>query len=360
MPAPVGRDLELTRAQLLGWFENALPDASDVEVGELTGPGGTGFSSDTLLFDLTYREAAECFTIGLVARIHPTGFQLFPEYDLPAQYRIMAALAESDVKVPKMLWEEPTGDVIGSPFYVMEQIQGEAPADNPPYTAEGWLKDLAPKAQSRLWLDYVETLAAVHRVDPFRLGLGFLQRPDLGETPVEQELAYYEHFYRWSFGTEGEHPTVGPSLRWLRANRPAAPDTQHLVWGDARIGNMIFENGRVAAVLDWEMARIGDPMMDLAWGLFMDRFHTEGNGVDPLPGFPDREETIRLYESLSPCPTDTVEYYEILAGMRFSVILIRLAKQLKHYEFLPAESDFEINNPVSNLHRVQLENLGIL
>lgn len=359
MPAPQGRDLEELRETLTAWFRRELPDKSAVELGELTGPGGTGFSSDTLLFDLTYREGSEHFTIGLVLRIHPSGFQLFPDYDLQAQFKIMSALADTDVKVPKMLWEEPTGDVIGDSFYVMEQVEGVAPADNPPYTAEGWLKDLAPSAQRRIWMDYLETLSAIHRLDPYELGLGFLARPDLGATQVEQELAYYEHFYRWAYGP-GDHPTVAPSLTWLRANRPPQPAPLRLVWGDARIGNMIFRDGRCAAVIDWEMARLGDPMMDLAWGLFLSRYHSEGNDQPNLPGFPDRDQTLSLYRDLTGGATENVEYYEIMAGMRFSVILIRLAKQLEHYEFLPTDSGFEIDNPVSNLHRLQLEAIGVL
>ncbi len=360
MPAPVGRDLEATRTQLESWFGERLPEAKAIRVGELSGPGATGFSGDTLMFDLHYEEGPEAITRGLVVRIHPTGFQLFPDYDLPAQFRVMKALEDSDVMVPKMLWEERSDTLLGSPFYVMEKVEGQAPADHPAYTAEGWLLEMSPEDQSQLWSDYVDTIVAVHRLDPYELGLDFLAKPKLGETPIEQELAYYEHFYRWSFGVESDHPCVSPSLAWLRANRPPTPNRAHLVWGDARIGNMLFRGPHCVAVLDWEMARLADPMMDLAWGLFMDRYHSEGNDQPRLPGFPSREETIALYEERAGRAALHLEYFEILAGMRFSVILIRLAKQLKHYGILPAESDFEIDNPVSNLHRKQLEELGVL
>ena len=123
---------------------------------------------------------------------------------------------------------------------------------------------------------------------------------------------------------------------------------------------MIFQGPRCAAVIDWEMARLGDPMMDLAWGLFLDRYHTEGNGQPKIPGFFTREETIAYYVGQSGTSAENVEYYEILAGMRFTVILIRLARQMKHYEVMPEDVNFEIDNPVSNLHRKQLEALGVL
>jgi aminoglycoside phosphotransferase (APT) family kinase protein len=100
--------------------------------------------------------------------------------------------------------------------------------------------------------------------------------------------------------------------------------------------------------------------MDLAWGFFLGRYHSEGTGNPCLPGFPSREETIAMYEELSGCSTEQLAYYEILAGMRFSVILIRLGKQLKHYGLLPSDLNFEVDNPVSNLHRLQLQELGVL
>lgn len=357
MPAPIGRDLERTREQLRDWLGEQLAGASDVAVGPLTGPAGTGFSSDTLLFDISYREGGEDRTLGLVARIHPSGFQLFPEYDLGAQYSIMKALADTDVKVPKMLWQETTGEVLGEAFYIMERIEGEAPADNPPYTATGFVKEMSPDDQATLWNGYLDTLAAIHRLDPEKLGLDFLAKPELGGTPIEQELNYYENFYRWAY-PEGNHPVIEPSLEWLRANQPPPPDRLGLSWGDSRIGNMLFRGTECVAVLDWEMARLTDPTIDLAWGLFTARYHAEGSGLPALPGFPSREETIATYERLSGRTAEHVEYYELLAGMRFSVILIRLGKQFKHYEVMPKDGDFEINNPVVNLHRKQLEAIG--
>jgi aminoglycoside phosphotransferase (APT) family kinase protein len=199
---------------------------------------------------------------------------------------------------------------------------------------------------------------ALRRLDAATLGLDFLAKPELGETPLGQELAYYERYLEWIyFGRE--HPTVGVSLPWLKANMPNEPSPPNLSWGDARIGNMIFRDNRCVAVLDWEMARLGDPMMDLAWGLFLDRYHSEGNGIERLSGFPSREGTIGLYEEMAGEPVHDIEYYELLAGMRFSVILTRLGQQLMDQDFLPKDSDFEWNNPVSNLHAKQLDEMGL-
>ena len=360
MPAPVGRDLEKIRSQLRDWFPSVLPDdASDVSLGMIGGPGGTGFSSETLIFDLRYREAGRMVERGLVARIEPSGFQLFPEYDLPAQYAVMRALRDTRIPVPEMLWEERTGDVIGDPFYLMTKVEGQCPADRPPYTAEGWVKALPADQQARLWDGYLDILIDIHALDPVELKLDFLAKPELGSTPLDQELAYYERFYRWAYPDE-IHPHVEPGLVWLRENMPPQPEKPRLVWGDSRIGNMIFQGAQCVAVIDWEMARLGDPLADLAWGLFLSRYHSEGNGLPNLPGFRDREATIDYYVEKSGRSAEHVGYYEVLAGMRFSVILIRLGRQMKHYDFMPADADFEIENPVSMLHRKQLEAIGVL
>ena len=364
MPAPIGRDFERTRQQLEAWLPAPLAaryegDVTGVQVGELTGPEATGFSSDTLMFDVSFRTGrAGEQSLGLVARIRPRRMFLFPEYDLAAQFRILQALDPTEICVPAPYWEEPTGDVIGSPFYLMGRVEGRIPADNPPYNAAGWVTELAREDRSAMWRSYLETLVALRQLDPAALGLGFLAKPELAETPLAQELAYYESYLEWIYA-DREHPTVSVSLPWLKANQPKEASPPRLSWGDARIGNMIFRDNRCVAVLDWEMARLGDPMMDLAWGLFLDRYHSEGNGIERLPGFPTREATIALYEELADASVHDIEYYELLAGMRFSVILTRLAQQLMDQEFLPKDTDFEWNNPVSNLHAKQLDELGI-
>ena len=361
MPAPVGRDFEATRTRLEAWLPKRLAerfgDVGDVRVGPLTGPEATGFSSDTLLFDVDWRGGGPGH-LGLVARIRPSRMFLFPEYDLDSQFGILSALAPTDVPVPAVYWNEQSGDVIGDPFYLMERIEGRAPADNPPYNASGWVAELEPDDRAAMWRSYLDVLAALRLLDPQALGLGFLAKPELAAEPLEQELVYYENYLEWIFAGR-EHPTVSVSLPWLKANRPKEASPPALSWGDARIGNMLFRANRCVAVLDWEMARLGDPMMDLGWGLFLDRYHSEGNGIPRLPGFPAREKTIALYEEITGARVHDIEYYELLAGMRFSVILTRLGQQLMAQEFLPKDSDFETNNPVSNLHAKQLDEMGI-
>jgi aminoglycoside phosphotransferase (APT) family kinase protein len=349
MPAPHGRDLELTRKRLVEWFEGVLPPgARDVRIESLSGPGTTGFSNDTLMFDLAWREGGEPRERALVVRIKPTGYQIFPDYDLARQFRIQARLAGTPVPVARMYWEEPDASPLGAPFYVMERVAGRIPTDNPPYHVGGWVTETLPEQRAALWWSGVEVLAQIHRLDWRARGLDFL---DAGSRPgrhLERQLDDYARYLEWA--ARGKPmPLCEAGLAWLRANRPPPCEAPALCWGDARIGNMIFRDFRCVAVLDWEMAVIGDPEQDLGWWLFLDRHHSEGCGVPRLPGFPSRDETVARWESLTGRRVRRLDYFERFAAFRFSVIMIRLAQQMMEYGVLPPDSAFETDNIPSRL-----------
>ena len=128
MPVPAQRDLEQARSQLAQWLAPRLGDG--VEVSEITSPGLTGFSSETLLFDALLPDGS---TRGLVAKVAPTGYRVFLDPQFEAQFRVLSALAaHSDAPVPSAHWYEDDTSVLGAPFYVMGMIQGRVPSDNPP------------------------------------------------------------------------------------------------------------------------------------------------------------------------------------------------------------------------------------
>jgi len=133
VPQPKGRNLEETRTRLADWLASREPGADELRVEDLRGPQDTGFSSDTLMFDLHRRQGDESTTQPLVVRLEPiSDFGVFPEYDVAQQYRMMDALADTPVPVPRMLWLEEDPGPLGSPFYVMERLEGRVPSDSPP------------------------------------------------------------------------------------------------------------------------------------------------------------------------------------------------------------------------------------
>ena len=347
MPVPQ-RDLDLTRKQLSEWFPTVLPSAKNLRVSQLGGPGATGFSSDTLLFDLRYEEGGEGHHRELVARLEPSGLRTFPEYDLGRQFEVMQALSDTNVPVPRVLWREERDDVLGKNFFIMERVEGRVPPDTPPYHAEGWVAELRPEERAAIWWNGLEVLARIHKLDWRALDFGFLDQPERGASPLEQQLDYYEEFMDWA--AQGRDLAVcRAGLEWLRKNRPSAQQPVAFCWGDSRLGNMMFHENRCVAVLDWEMMTLGNPEQDFAWWLFFDRHHSEGSEAPRLPGFPSREESVARYEELIGRELKHLDYYEIFAAVRFSIIMVRVAQQIMSWGLLPEDSGFDIDNACSRL-----------
>lgn len=348
MPVP-RRDLEKTRECLSIWLHRRLPRARALRISPLTGPAATGFSNDTLLFDLSYEEGGQPVERALVCRAEPmSGLRVFPHYDVARQYRVMDALAGTDVPVPRMLWLELDASVLGSPFFVMERVDGRIPTDNPPYHAGGWVTEIDAAEREALWTAAIDALAAIHQQDPRALGLDLLDAPSPDSDACAWQLEHWSQYYDW-VASGDRQPTLDVALAWLREHRPRTCDAPRLCWGDARIGNMIFRDGRCVAVLDWEMATIAPPEMDLGWFLYMDRHHSEGVGAERLAGFPDRDATVARWERRIGRPARDVEYWEVFAGFRFATILARVGQQMVRLGVLPPGSEFPVDNTASRL-----------
>jgi len=333
------RDLELARTNLEHFFARVLPGASAVAVRDLRAPG-MGFSNETLLLELAYERDGRRHEEALVIRVKPKA-QVFPEYDLRRQYTVMQLLAPTDVPVPAVRWFEESPEALGASFYVMDRVDGVVPPDHPSYNVAGCCTEMTPATRGAIVRDGIDKLARIHRLDWRALGFDFLARPELGTTPLAQQLAYYRRYLEWA--AQGRpQPTVDAGLAWLEANQPADEPTA-LCWGDARIGNMIFANDRCVAVLDWEMVALGNPEQDLGWWLFLDWHHSDAIGVPRLEGFPTRDETIARYQELAGRTVRHLHYYEAFAAFRFAVVMIRIA-QLVRDAGLPAPDDFATNN----------------
>jgi aminoglycoside phosphotransferase (APT) family kinase protein len=350
MPTPWQRDLAADRERLGRWLAARIPDAEELRLSELRAPQSSGFSNDTLLFEVEYRRGGRAQREALVARVQPTGYQVFPEYDMALQFRALELLAPTDVPVPRARWLEPSdASVLGAPFYVMDQVPGRVPPDNPPYHVAGWVTEISPEERAALWWGGIECMARIHRLDWRAAGFGFLDRPGRGASALDQQLAYYDDYLRWA-ACGREQPTVEAARAWLLRNRPEGEPTV-LSWGDARIGNILFDGTKPVAVLDWEMIGIGSPEMDLAWQIFLDRHHSAGIDQPRLAGFPSYEETVERYQALTGFAVRHLHYYEVFAGFRFGVIMLRLAQQLHEYGLLDeaAARAFERNNTVTRL-----------
>lgn len=357
MPQPLERNINETRDRLVTWFATVIPDARDFAITGLGGPSDTGFSSDTLMFDLAYLRDGERHTEALVARIAPAGaFPIFPSYDVAKQFHIMAAMAPHGVPVPCMRWLEEDASLLGSPFYVMDRIDGQVPTDQPPYHQGGWVFELSPTKRSELWWSGLEAMARIHTLDASDDAFSFLPGPAAGLAPIEYELQYWDDYLDW--GTPREKlPMLDRSLEWMRANAPK-DEPVGICWGDSRLANQIFDGCQCVAVIDWEMVFIGNPVADLGWWTTLDRCFSEGIGLARAPGIPDVRETVNRWEECVGRKAEHFAYYELYAAFRFAAIMARMGGQMKYYEILPADHDFESNNLATTVLGAIMAELG--
>lgn len=315
-----GRDLEETRAILSRWLGERMPEAREIALSALSHPIGAGISNETLLFGASWRENGAEQQRGFVLRFHPGSHQMFLDPGFERQIALIQALHDGGFPAPKILWIEGAGTLLGTPFFVMERVHGRVPVSHPVYNLTGWLHD-APLAERRIvWEDAMARMAQIHTFDP--VGLGFLERPEYPGDGFAQEFAYWRAAYDWSSNGRPV-PVLEDALAWLEANRPATYETG-LAWGDARIGNMMFDDtGRVKVVLDWEQASLSGGLHDLAWWLTMDDLFSTGIGVTRLDGLGTRDETIALWQDLTGRSTAALLWHEVFACVRGATLVVR-------------------------------------
>ncbi|GHH93219.1 phosphotransferase family protein [Streptomyces capillispiralis] len=356
MPVPLQRDPDLTRAVLTHWFGTRSAEIGAVELGPVTVPKEAGFSGEILLFDAEWTEAGTRRRRALAARVAPTRHRVFPEDFWDDQVRLLRLLGDTGLPVPRVLWDEPSAAYLGAPFLVMERVDGQVPADLPSYHRQGWLTRLPPADRAAVWNAGVDVLAAVHRLDPKETGAGFLDRPEFGPTGSAQLLGHFTHHLDF-YGVADDNTAAAAALDWLRAHVPDDEGPVSLLWGDARIGNIVYAGTRPAALLDWEMAALGPAEADLAWYLHMDRHLSEGIGAPRLPGLPGRAETVARWEERVGRTARDLPYHEVFAAYRFCVVTARVARLLDESGILPPGTDFPLHrNATALLAKVLEEN----
>jgi aminoglycoside phosphotransferase (APT) family kinase protein len=333
-------------AEAVGAWLERVHDLEAVAIDDLHAPEGTGFSSETFLGRVRWRQRQRDHEQAIVLRAVPRGHTVFEHYDLGVQVRCLEALAETDVPVPRVLWHALHDSPIGRPFYVMEQVEGRIPSDNPPYPIEGWLKDAPAGEQRELCHHSLEVLGRLHRLDPEAVGLADLGRIGMG-SGVGGQLEAWRGLLAW--GRRGEQPTLDAAFAWLERHRPEERGPEAITWGDARVSNIIYGGTRPVALLDWEMAALGPPEIDVGWFLHMDRQLSEGIGFPRLEGFADRDAQIAVYEEAAGRRLDDLTWYEVFAGVRFAVTLMRVAQRVILDGHLPEDADEDRNNMATRM-----------
>lgn len=267
-----------------------------------------GWSHETWLFDATWTQGDEPHTQGLCLRRDPGNALLRELSDLSTQFKVLQCLESTDVPAPKPFFFEDDPAILGSTFLVMDKVPGECPN---PWGRQGRAYYAEAAARGTLPDSFTDTLVALHSVDWRAAGLDFLGVPQPGDDFVRSELAKWRDLIA-ATGQDLD-PILVDLLGWLDANAPDV-DRHVLVHGAYRTGNLLIDDDRVSAVLDWETQVIGDPMYDVAYVLS----DLNREGTELLSNLVERDNFYRRYESGTniEIDEDRCDYYQLLYAMR--------------------------------------------
>ncbi|MDQ6650662.1 MAG: phosphotransferase family protein, partial [Actinomycetota bacterium] len=274
--------------------------------------------------NLTYRVDAPAGSV--VLRRPPLGHVLPTAHDMVREHRIIAALGPTAVPVPRALASCTDDGVIGAPFYVMSKVEGYIVRDElPPGYAD------EPAQCRAIGEGLVDVLVALHAVDYSAVGLGDYGRPD---GYLERQLRRWSK--QWEQSKAQEMPALDRLAADLAGSLPASPPTT-IVHGDYRLDNTMLdptEPGRIAAVLDWELSTLGDPLADVGllmvyWSESDDPPARRAGMVTPAAtrheGFPSRAEVVELYAARSGRSVDALPWYVAFGFFKLAVVCAGIA-----------------------------------
>lgn len=293
--------------------------AEDVTLGNVYRMVG-GSSRETWSVDARLDDETRNLVVRVGARSSVLG-----ETDVD-EFALLQAAHAAGVRVPEPYFRG--NKTFGEPCYVMERVEGETLGHRLVH------KPRYKEAREVIVGQMARSLARIHAIDVDGPELGFLQRPARGKTPAEDRLERLRRQYEDK--RLDPHPSFELAFRWLRDHLPEA-ERVTLVHGDYRVGNVIFGEDGLRAVLDWEGAHVGDPRMDLGWMCVRAwRFGAEA----PVAGIAGRDELLEAYERESGVTVDreAVRFWEVFGNLRWGVITMLQARRSLDAE----ESDVEL------------------
>lgn len=329
-PRTTTRDPEELARRLTAWLATRLPGAKATGVRV---PESNGMSSETLLFDIEHPQPS-LRACALRVAADPAAYTIFPVYDLPRQHRTMRLVAEhTDLPVPRVLWLEEDPGPLGAPFFVMERVEGRVPPDVMPYTYEGnWLHSATDTERAHLEESSIRLIAHLHDQVPVAEA-EFLSLPGEG-SPLRRHVDGQRAYYHWVVDGLPRSPLIESAFDRLEERWPADEGETVLNWGDARIGNIIYDGFEPAAVLDWEMAALAPREVDLGWMVYLHRFFqdlTVSFGQEGLPGFLRREHIEESYARLTGHTPRSMDFHTLYAALRHAIVMLRVAYRQVHF-----------------------------
>lgn len=239
------------------------------------------------------------------------------------EYRVLEALNGTDVPHPEAYAACDDESVLGAAFYLMSVVDGWSPM-NMDHNENGrrWPApfDTDVEARHGLGIQLVDGIARLARVDWRARGLeGFGKPEGFHDRQVDRWLA---HLATFQFR---DLPGLDEASSWLRDHKPSRWEPG-IIHGDYQFANVMFAHGapaRLAAIVDWEMSTVGDPLLDLGWVMngWSDPGEDRSGGYVPMEGMPSRAEMLDHYSEVSGRPVDEIDYYVILARFKLAIVL---------------------------------------
>jgi aminoglycoside phosphotransferase (APT) family kinase protein len=344
------RDVTALPAVMSKWLSTLLPGGALPQVTVESGVDSTGMSSETIILTARWQQDGQPIEQKLVARVAPTAedVQVFPTYRLDHQFEAIRKVAElTDVPVPRVRWIETTGDVLGTPFFVMDYVDGVVPPDVMPYTFGGnWFADAPVEQQRQLQDATVGVLAKLHSIPDAEKTFGFLAEGQTGDTALRRNFNWVKSWYDFAVPDIGRSPLMERTLTWLQDNWPAEVDAREpvLLWGDARVGNVLYRDFAPVAVLDWEMVTLGPRELDVAWMIYAHMVFQELTGLAGLPGLPEvmREEDVRAtYQRLAGIEIGDLRWFYVYSGVMWACVFMRTGARRVHFGEVEKPDDVE-------------------
>ena len=250
---------DLARPEVRARLHDALRAEwrDDVEIERMHRAEG-GFSSETWFVDVVTGGTPETVVLRRQALVGP-----LEPYDLAREVAVVRALADSEVPVAEIYAFCGDHEPVGAPFVVMRLVEGDIPEYRTLPEYPPWAD---PANRSAMARECVRMLAAIQRTDPSRSGLDELLEPgEPGDPPVVGRVRWILDKLEYQVGRAAVLPVLRETASWLCANAPQPPDGSVLVHGDYKVGNFVWRGNKIAAVLDWEGAGLGDPLEDVGY-----------------------------------------------------------------------------------------------
>ena len=241
-------------------------------------------------------------------------------HDVLREARILSAVQDTPVRVPRVLAVCDDESVLGAPFYVMEEVRGSVITDSIPDALDN------PEQRELIGSELIDALAEIHAVDWQAAGLEGFGKPT---GYLDRQLRRFNGL--WEHNKTRELPRVQEVAEWLAGNKPESPQAT-IVHGDYRLGNVMVADeapARVVAIFDWELSTIGDPLADLGYmsvtwierGDPSDTMFSSLTAVTREEGFQTRDELIELYEQRTGRSVSDLRWYQTLALWKAAVFM---------------------------------------